>query len=90
MPSPSISAAERSDYLGHLTVIREDPQVKKLARTWAEDPDLAEDALQETFYVIAGIEHPERIEDLKKYFCSLVVRKALWLRGQLGVPGVVQ
>jgi hypothetical protein len=77
-------ADSRSDYLEQLAAIREDPQVKNLARVWAQDPDLAEDALQEAFYTMARLKHPERVKDPGKHFCLVVVRKACWLRGQLG------
>jgi DNA-directed RNA polymerase specialized sigma24 family protein len=88
LPSPSISAAERSDYLDHLTVIREDPQVKKLARARAGDPDVAEDALQETFYLLARLRQPQHIDDLRKYFCKVLIHSVYRLRGQLGATTV--
>jgi DNA-directed RNA polymerase specialized sigma24 family protein len=88
LPSPSISAAERSDYLDHLTLIREDPQVKKLARVRAGDPDMAEDALQETFYALARIRQPQHIDDLRKYFCKVLIHSVYRLRGQLGAVTV--
>lgn len=88
MPSPSTSAAERSDYLDHLTLIREDPQVKKLARARAGDPDMAEDALQETFYLLAKISQPQHIDDLRKYFCKVLIHSVYRLRGQLGAVTV--
>lgn len=86
--SPSISAADRSNYLDQLTLIREDPQVKKLARVRAGDPDMAEDALQETFYLLAKISQPQRIEDLRKYFCKVLIRSIYRLRGHLGAVAV--
>jgi hypothetical protein len=86
--SPSISAADRSSYLDQLTLIREDPQVKKLARARAGDPDMAEDALQETFYLMAKIRQPQRIDDLRKYFYKVLIRSIYRLRGQLGAVAV--
>ena len=47
--------AGQSDYLQQLVTIREDPQVKDLARRRAGDPDVAQDALQETYYAMACI-----------------------------------
>lgn len=88
MPSPANPADPRSDHLEQLAAIRDDPQVKKLARAWAGDPDLTEDALQEVFFTMARMECPERIEDLRQYFCAMVVRQAHWLRGQLGAAVV--
>lgn len=75
-------ADSRSDYLERLAVIREDPQVKNLARRRAEDPELAKDALQEAFYAMAKMD-PAQIEDLRKYFCTVVTHTAHRLRGQL-------
>ena len=72
----------RSDYLEQLAVIREDPQVKNLAHRRAGDPELAKDALQEAYYAMAKMD-PEQIEDLRKYFCTVVTHTAYRLRGQL-------
>ena len=88
LPSPSISTTKRSDFLEDLTVIREDPQVKKLARARAADPDLAEDALQETFDAVARVKHPERINDLRKYFCKILIRNVYRLQRQLGAAAM--
>jgi hypothetical protein len=72
----------RSDYLERLAVIREDPQVKNLAHRRAGDPELAKDALQEAYYAMAKVD-PEQIEDLRRYFCTVVTHTAYRLRGQL-------
>jgi hypothetical protein len=88
LPSPSFSAAERSVYLEHLTLIREDPQVKRLAHARAADLGMAEDALQEAFYVMAKIKRPECIDDLRKYFCKVLIRSLYQMHGQLGASAV--
>ena len=72
------------DFLRRLQTIQEDPQVKNLARYRARDPDLAEDALQEAFYAIAKVKYPERIRDLRAYFCQVLIREIYRLHGQLG------
>lgn len=77
-------ASSRSDYLQELAVVREDPRVKNFARARAGDPDVADDALQETYYAVARISHPEQIEDLRSYFCRVLIRMINRLRGQLG------
>ena len=82
MPSSSMPDDSRSDYLERLAVIREDPQVKKHAHRRAGDPELAKDALQEAYYAMAKMD-PEQIEDLRKYFCTVVSHTAYRLRGQL-------
>jgi len=88
MSSSSIPADGRSGYLEQLAVIREDPKVKRLARGRAGDPELAEDALQETYYAVARMmarmENPERIEDLRAYYCRVLLRTIHKLRNQLG------
>lgn len=83
MPSPSIPAPGRSDFLEQLVAVWRDPQVKHLARGRAGDPDLAEDALQETYYAMARARDPQQIEDVRAYFCRVLVRKIHYLRGQL-------
>jgi len=82
LSSSSMSDDSRSDYLQRLAVIREDPQVKNLAHRRAGDPELAKDALQEAYYAMAKMD-PEQIEDLRKYFCTVVTHTAYRLRGQL-------
>jgi hypothetical protein len=84
LPSPSTPADGRSDYLEQLAAIREDPQVKALARAWARDPELAEDALQEAYYAMARVKNPDLIEDVRAYFCRVLMRKIDRIRGQLG------
>ena len=81
---PSTTPAERQSYLQQLLAIWEDPQVKNLARAWARDSDLAEDALQETYYAMARVKNPELIEDARSYFCRVLMRTIGHLRGQLG------
>jgi len=82
VPSPANPAAGRADYLEQLAAIREDPQVKKHAHRRAGDPELAKDALQEAYYAMAKMD-PEQIDDLRKYFCTVVSHTAYRLRGQL-------
>ena len=45
---------------------------------------MAEDALQETFYLLAKISQPQHIDDLRKYFCKVLIHSVYRLRGQLG------
>ena len=76
--------AGRQDYFRQLLEIREDPQVNRLARMRAGDPELAGDALQQTYDTMARIKDPGRIEDPKAYFCRVLLRTINALRGQLG------
>ena len=73
----------RTGFQQELLAIREDPQVKGLALRRAGDPELAEDALQEAYCAVAGLENPERIEDLRAYFCRVLINEVYHLRGQL-------
>lgn len=57
-------AAARS----RLLEIWQDPQVRGYARRCAGDHDVADDALQNTYYVIARLKHLAEIENLKAYF----------------------
>lgn len=84
MPSPSTPADGWSDFLEQLALIREDPKVKRLARARAGDSELAEDALQETFYAVARLRNPDRIVDLRAYYCRVLLRNIHRLRSQLG------
>lgn len=89
LPSPSTPADGWSDFLEQLAAIREDPKVKSLARSRAGDFGLAEDALQEAYFAVARVANPEHIEDLRAYYCRVLLRSIHQLRGQLGT-GLVE
>lgn len=74
----------QSEFLRKLSEIRHDPQVKSLAWRHAESPDLAEDALQEAYYAVARMKHPEEIRNLRAYFNRVLINTARQLRSQLG------
>ena len=82
--SSTTTPAERQDYLQRLLAIGEDAQVRRLAWARAGDLELAEDALQQTYDAMARIKDPGGIEDLKAYFCRVLIRVINALRGQLG------
>lgn len=83
MPDPTTPAG-RLDFQQQLREIWEDPQIRRLARRRAGNPDIAEDALQETYYAVARVADPSRIEDLRKYFCRALIHEVYRLLGQLG------
>ena len=60
-----------------------DPGIWSLAVRRAGSFDLAEDALQDTFYAVARVQDPERIENLRSFFCKALIRQIGHLRGQL-------
>lgn len=66
-----IAAVTRSRLIGELVNLRQDPKIVRLAlRLAAGYPELAEDGLQETFYLLATIRDPGRILNLRAYFCT--------------------
>ena len=86
---PNINPPDgRPDFHRELLAIRNDPEVRSLARRRAGAPDLAEDALQEAYCAVAGVKNPERIKDLRAYFCRVLINKVYDLRGQLGATTV--
>jgi hypothetical protein len=57
------------DFQQDLLAIRQDPAVKSLALRSAKSPEVAEDALQSTYYAIARLANPGAIVNLRAYFC---------------------
>jgi DNA-directed RNA polymerase specialized sigma24 family protein len=82
---PSINPAHRvADARQRLVAIREDPRIKGLARRHAGHPDLADDALQSAYYAVARLKNLEQIDNLRAYFCKVLIREVHRERGQLG------
>ena len=71
-----------------LVQIWADPQIKRLARQQARDPQLADDALQSTYYVMARLKHLDQVENMRAYFCRVLVRQVHRERAQLGAAVV--
>jgi DNA-directed RNA polymerase specialized sigma24 family protein len=78
-PTVRLSAAR-----AQLLEIRQDPRVRGFARRVAGDPDVAEDALQSTYYAMARLEHLAGIENIKAYFYRVLLREIGRERSQLG------
>lgn len=59
-------------FIRRLIEIRYEPLTWRLALRWAGPgcPELAEDGLQETFYLLATIVDPTQILNLRAYFCT--------------------
>jgi hypothetical protein len=84
MPSTAASAGG-PQFHSQLLAVRGDPGVRSYARKCARgDPDLAEDGLDEAYWAVARVRHPERIGDLRAYFCRAVSNAISRLRNQLG------
>src|SRR5579863_1751372 len=61
-----------------------DRQVRGYARRCAGDHDVADDALQSTYYAMARLKHLAEIENLKAYFYQVLRREIARERGELG------
>lgn len=55
--------------------VAQDPGVRRLARRWAGDSDLAADALQETCRTVTQTKNPENIHDLRAFFCKSLINE---------------
>jgi DNA-directed RNA polymerase specialized sigma24 family protein len=67
-----------------LAEIWADPRIKAFARGYARDPQVADDALQSAYLAMARLKHLDQIDNLRAYFCRVLVRAVHHERGQLG------
>jgi hypothetical protein len=72
-------AAAREQLVG----IWMDPRIKNLARRHAGDPDVGDDALQSAYCAVVRVEHLDEIENLRAYFCRVLIHEVHRERGQL-------
>jgi DNA-directed RNA polymerase specialized sigma24 family protein len=72
-------------FLDDLAELVEDPAIRRLAERRARSHEVAEDALQETFYAVARTQHPGAIEDLRAFFCKSLIR-AIYRQLTLSAP----
>ena len=72
-----------ADALQKLEEIWKDPRTKSFARRYAGDPDVADDALQSTYYAVARVNHLDQVENLWAYFCRVLIHEVHRERGQL-------
>lgn len=66
-----------------LLTIWADPEVRRLAARRARDRELAEDALLQAVCAVARIGDLRHINDLKAFFCRVLINEVYRLRGQL-------
>ena len=59
------------------------PEIWGLALRRAGSRDLAEDALQETFYSVSRVKDPGRIANLRAFFCKALIHEINHQRAQL-------
>jgi hypothetical protein len=70
------SVGPNSAMLERLLAIREDPEIRAFARRRAGDPEVAEDALQSTYYAIARLGDRETaVTDLRRYFARVLTHE---------------
>lgn len=67
-----------------LLAILRDPRTKRFALRHAGHAEVAEDALQSTYYAMARLKNLEQIDNLRAYFCTVLVHEVYRERGQLG------
>jgi len=86
VPSTSLPQPADSEDDDELARIANDPGMWLHARRLARD--LAEDALQETWYLVAQAGRRARIENLRGYFYVTLVRTCRRMREELGRGGI--
>jgi len=75
-------AQSRPDFQHELLAIREDPEVRSLALRRAKNPEIAEEALQTAYLAVSRIPNPDPIENLRTYFCAVLLREIYRELGQ--------
>jgi hypothetical protein len=73
------------DFQQDLLAILGNPQIKSFALRRAGDSDLADDALQATFYAVSRVADPAAIRNLRAYCYQVLTREIYRLRGQFRV-----
>jgi hypothetical protein len=56
--------------------------MRRLAMARAGNRELAEDALQETYWAVGRVKDPGRIQDLRAFFCRALIREINHQRGR--------
>jgi DNA-directed RNA polymerase specialized sigma24 family protein len=82
--SGTVTPDGRPDFRQELLAIREDPKVRNFALARAGDPELAKDALHETYCAVLRVRNPQQIRNLRAYFYRALTNAVNQLRYQLG------
>lgn len=77
------SDASSPGFQEELLLICTAPEIWRLALRRAGCRDLAEDALQETFYSVSRVKDPGHVENLRAFFCKALIHEINHQRGQL-------
>ena len=78
-----LAALAGGEFSPELLAVWQDPEVKRLAARRAGDADLAQDALLAAVAAVARVSDLARIENLKAYFCRVLINEVYRLHGQL-------
>ena len=78
-----LPALTGGEFPSGLLAIWQHPEVRRLAARRAGDPDLAQDALLAAVAAVARVSDLARIENLRAYFCRVLINEVYRLRGQL-------
>ena len=80
MVSPSEDSS--SGFHEQLLKLYTDPEIRRFALRRAGHRDLAEDAIQETYYSVIRVRNPEHIRDVRAFFCRALSHEISHQRGQ--------
>jgi len=89
-PNPPTGGAGQPDgdgeasFADRVAALRADPVMVNMAMRLARDRDLAEDALQETWYAVVTVGNPAAIRDLRRYFSRVLRRQVVRILEQVG------
>lgn len=65
-----------------LARVAQDPEIRRYAERRAGSRELAEDAIQETYWAVARVKNPQTIRDLRAFFRTAVAREISHQRGR--------
>lgn len=65
-----------------LAKLARDPAIRRLAASRAGSRELAEDALQETYWAVLRVKSSQAIQDLRAYYCRSLIREIIHQRSR--------